>query len=150
MSSQSSQKVEELRVVNLTPHNVVVRPSDGGADIVYPSAGVASLEKLEEQVRIGSLVDGSPLFTAQKFGRLLLPALPDDTTHVLVSMPIGNALRDDDDDFKIKYEGDNRERLAFDVCGPDSARDAMIYGASGLVATRRLVLYGRVEGARFA
>lgn len=110
-----------MKVVNLTPHDVIVRLEDG-TEKVYPSQGVARVETKSEIVK---QIDGVPTVTQTYKDIERLPS-PQDGTVFLVSMIVRDAAK------KLGRT---------DVISPDTSPEGAIRDDAGrIVAVRRFAL----------
>ena len=81
------------RIVNLTPHDIIVKSADGKCN-VYPASGHVARVLTSEQKHIDTLGDGTPVYERQiPTGVEMLVAEEDrDATAVIVSMFAGEFL----------------------------------------------------------
>ena len=116
---------------NYTPHAITIVKTEDGQDICIPSHGCARLRS-EPQQKLGE-IDGVSIVSAQKFFGLDLQHSPDlnnDTSPILVSMPVG------------EFIANNPEVYAGSVYGPDTSPTGVVRNEKGeIVGTRRLIRY---------
>lgn len=110
--------MSEVQFVNLTPHHITIRTSDG--DIVIPPSGNVARVEVEEE-REGS-VGGIPVFR-RRFGQVTGLPNPEPDKVFLVSTLVLTAL------------GGERE----DVLAPDTGRSAIRNSDGQIVAVTKLV-----------
>jgi len=112
-----------MKIVNLTPHDIVVFAADGTELRRYPATGVFARAAARTEI-IGEL-DGVPV-ARQQFGEVSDLPDPEPGTVYLVSLVVGQALKGQRDD----------------LYGPDTSPDGAVRDAEGRIAgTRRLVKY---------
>ena len=115
-----------MKIVNLTPHDIVVIAEDGSEIRRYPASGQVARAKTETVV-VGE-IDGVPV-ARQAFGDVQGLPDPQPDTLYIVSMVVGQAL------------GGSRT----DVLGPDTSPAGAVRDAEGrIIGTRRLVAYADV------
>lgn len=112
-----------MKVINLTPHDIVVLAEDGSEIRRYPASGQVARATSKTEI-IGEL-DGIAV-AKQQFGEVEgLPA-PEPGVVYLVSMVVGQAVAGTRDD----------------VYGPDTSPAGAVRDAEGkIIGTRRLVKY---------
>ena len=121
-----------MRIINLTPHDVVVRPAEGQQDIVYPKTGIRALVEMRAK-EADPLPDGCPTCFMEygPYGPISIPAealslaqSSDEDYAFLVSTMFATAYRDHSD--------------AHQILVPDSGPDAIRENGQ-VVAVRRLI-----------
>lgn len=120
-------------VLNLTPHDIVLHHGD---DVyTFPASGaVARVEQLP--AKVADTFDDIPIWSAPVYGDVIWPDSineDDDIDAVIVSMVVGNAVQNCND------EG---WALGFAVYGPDTSPDSVVRDEKGqIIAVKRLVCY---------
>ena len=125
------------KIVNLTPHDVHVVIAGSTEPITFRANGLEARLLSEQQRELFVLSNGVPVWTMQEFNGIQLNGELDERNvdTVLVSMPVGQYLREREG----RFRPDGKQ---FHVCGPDTSPDAaMRDGAGRITGTRRLVLY---------
>jgi len=112
-----------MKVINLTPHDIVVVGDDGTEIRRYPASG--QVARVGSRVEIVGELDGVPVAKHQ-YGEVEgLPA-PEPGTVYLVSLVVGQALAGTRDD----------------LYGPDTSPAGAVRDAEGrIIGTKRLVKY---------
>lgn len=80
-----------MRVVNLTPHTVVVRPHDGGCAQIPPSGGVARVTSVRRHVRELQLGDVVVPIAQEQLGDVVELPSPQVDTALIVSRAVAAA-----------------------------------------------------------
>ena len=121
-----------LPLLNCTPHDIHIVV--GEQTITY-KASPAALVRMRSppQTLLGILPDGVPVFTSQLFvGTEGLPPDPKKYSGLIVSMPVGEFLRD------------HGNPTGIPIYGPDSSPEGAVRNAGGqVIGSRRLVRYAQ-------
>ena len=124
-----------MKIVNMTPHDVVVRLDDG-SETQYKASGKVARARTKKQTKIGDLDDKTPIYTLQEFEGVDMPPFPNGTTAIIVSMIVGDQL-------KIAglthVNASAPNGTSIEVYAPDSGPEAAIRTNGDLIATKRLV-----------
>lgn len=127
-----------MALVNMTPHDVTVVLGSGDTHVYKRGNLVARLDS-KRQVRLDVLDDGVNVYSPQRFTKIVVPALPANTTGIIVSMQVGTELD------SLPLECPTRTKTPIRVYGPDSSEDGVVRKAGVIVGTRRLVRYGTLN-----
>ena len=153
---------DKPRIMNLTPHDIVVFTSDrlqeqksGPWEFLrgeemrelarFPKSGEVARMDSKEQDVVSCQNIGVPLVEAQEFVDCLLPPnLGENDTHLIVSMPVGEFFR---------ARGGHEK---YTLIGPDTSPAGAVRNSDGqIIGTTRMVLYcearpvGRAKVKRF-
>jgi len=125
-------------ILNLTPHDINIYQSNGFPDITFPKSDRVLLGITKPQTHILNLPKtGIPIFTPQDFETLSVPPIEDKYDGILVSMPVGQWIRNASVR-KLQELGLSNLK----IYGPDFGPDAAIRDSDGQpCGTKRLVLY---------
>ena len=112
-----------MKIVNLTPHDIVVMAEDGTEFRRYPASGTIARAASKTEI-IGEL-DGVPV-ARQQFGEVSGLPDPEPGTVYLVSLVVGQAMKGQRDD----------------LYGPDTSPDGAVRDDDGrIIGTRRMVKF---------
>ena len=121
------------KIVNLTPHDIHIFDEYDALVKTFPKSGkVARMKSDTPQTMVGHICGIVPVYSPQSFDGVEWPDIDNDTTGVIVSLPVGEYCGRYREYFSTVYGGIN-------IFGPDSGVVKDTYGQ--IAGTKRLVKY---------